>query len=136
PDQSQKIYRQFERATKNLKEDTNKVLIYLKFARSLQEYPQYRDSTAVIEENAKKLAYKLNYQRGVELSIYEEGFHAEINKDFPKAIRYYREAIKIGEAHKSYTGIYGRYFEIYEVYNSALNLYYYNADYPNAMDIA
>lgn len=127
-------YNQFKQAIQNLKNDTNKVLCYLKFAKMLE--PFSGDTVLAITKRARDLSVKLNYQRGIELSIYGEGLHAEYKLDYPAAIRNYREAMKIAEVHKLYTDIYGKYFEIYEIYNSALNLYYYNADYPNAMEIA
>jgi two-component system NarL family sensor kinase len=123
----QKIYDQFKRETKNLKEDTNKVLLSLAFAKKLNTYSQ--DTVLLITKKAKELAYKLNYQRGIELSIHQEGISAEIEKDYPLAIRHYGEAAKIAEQHKFND-------DIYAEYNSSLNIYYYLADYPNAMKLA
>jgi two-component system NarL family sensor kinase len=122
-------YERYIRGAKKLKEDTNKVLFYLKYAGLLEARPKYWDTAGVIGRKATKLSYKLNYRRGIELSIYQQGNHAEAKKDFPAAIRYYREAAEMAESHQLYT-------DIYQIYNSCLNLYYYEADYPNAMDIA
>jgi len=132
----QKIYAQFKRESKYLKEDTNKALFYVSAADSLLGAPQFRDTARIIEIKAKELAYKLNYLRGIELSIRSEGFHAEANMNLPVALRYYREAVKMAESHKSYLDIHGKYPEIYALYNSCLNIYYYQADYPNAMDVS
>src|ERR1700733_10343145 len=132
----EKIYAQFKRESKNLKEDTNKVLFYIGVADSLQGSPQFWDTAGIIGIKAKELARKLNYLRGIELSIRSNGFHAEANMNLPLALRYYREAAKMAESHKLYADILGKYPEIYEIYNSCLNIYYLQADYPNAMDIA
>jgi signal transduction histidine kinase len=124
---SQKTYAQFKKETKNLKNDTNKVLIYLKYAQQLEAFSP--DTVVVITQAARKLSYKLNYYRGIALSFLQDGAHAESEKNYPLAIRFYKDAIKIAETHKLYT-------DVYAIYNSALNAYYYQADYANAMDIA
>jgi two-component system NarL family sensor kinase len=125
----QKIYAQYKNDAKKLKEDTNKVLRYLKYAGLLEASPKYWDSAGIIGRKAKALAYELNYQRGIELSVSQQGNHSEANKDFSAAIRYYREAAKMAGAHKFYA-------DLYQIYNSSLNIYYYQADYPDAMEIA
>lgn len=123
----QKIYAAFKRETKNLKDDTNKVLHYLAFAKELETYSA--DTVAALTKRARDISEKLHYQRGIELSIFEEGIHAENKTDFQLAIHYYREAAKIAELNHFFN-------DIYAVYNTSLNAYYYLADYPNAMDIA
>jgi len=132
----EKIYAQFKSESKKLKEDTNKVLRYLHFASLLEGSARFYDSAGIINEKAKALSYKLSYQRGIELSILEEGNHAETHNDFPLAIRYYREAATMARSYRSFSNIQGKYPVIEEIYNACLNLYYYQADYPSAMDIA
>ncbi|HWZ16802.1 MAG TPA: ATP-binding protein [Mucilaginibacter sp.] len=124
---SQKIYHEFKRESKNLKDDTNKVLTYLKYAGQLENFSP--DTVEAITRTALKLSDKLNYQRGIALSLFQDGVHAETEKNYPAAVRFYKEALKIAEPHK----LYG---DVYLIYNSALNAYYYQADYANAMDIA
>lgn len=119
----QQVYDQYKRETKNIKEDTNKVLRCIKYAGLLSLSP---DTALSIIKKADDLSRKLNYQRGIELSIYERGIFAENKKDYPSAIRYYNEAAKIAESHKFTT-------DTYAIYNSSLNIYYYLADYPNAL---
>jgi signal transduction histidine kinase len=126
-DPYQKIYAQFKKESKNLKSDTNKVLIYLKYAGQLENFSP--DTVEAITQAALKLAVKLNYQRGIALSLFQDGVHAETEKNYPAAVLFYKEAMKIAETHK----LYG---DVYLIYNSALNAYYYQADYVNAMDIA
>src|SRR5476651_691407 len=87
------------------------------------------DTVLAITRKALDLSQRLHYARGVELSIFEEGIHSESGKDYPLATQYYREAAKIAEAHKLYQ-------DVYTIYNSSLNAYYYLADYPSAMEIA
>jgi two-component system NarL family sensor kinase len=120
-------YFKYRRAPKSLKEERDKILNYLGYARKL--LPSSIDSSLLITEKAKALSIKSDYQRGIELSIYQEGMVAEYEKNYSLAIRYYGEAVKIASRHKLYT-------DVYEIYNSSLNLYYYQADYSNAMDIA
>ncbi|MDB5123649.1 MAG: Tetratricopeptide repeat-containing protein [Mucilaginibacter sp.] len=124
---SQKTYTEFKKESKNLKNDTNKVLIYLKYAQQLEGFSP--DTVVAITKTARTLSYKLNYPRGVERSFLQDGAHAESEKNYPLAIRFYKDAIKIAETHKLYA-------DVYAIYNSALNAYYYQADYANAMDIA
>ncbi|MDB5132200.1 MAG: Tetratricopeptide repeat-containing protein [Mucilaginibacter sp.] len=124
---SQKLYAQFKKETKNLKNDTNKVLIYLRYAQQLESFSP--DTVVAITQTARKLSYKLNYPRGIERSFLQEGAHSESKNNYPLAIRFYKDAIKIAETHKLYA-------DVYAIYNSALNAYYYQADYVNAMDIA
>jgi signal transduction histidine kinase len=71
----------------------------------------------------------LDTQRGIEISVFREGMHAENKQNYPLAIQYYNEAANIAERYKFYP-------DIFEIYNSNLNAYYYIADYPDAMDIA
>jgi tetratricopeptide (TPR) repeat protein len=123
----QKVYAAFKHETKNVKDDTNKVLVYLKYAGRLEEFSP--DTVQSITQAARKLSYKLNYARGIERSFLQEGAHSENEKNYPIAIRFYKNAMKIAESHKLYA-------DVYLIYNSALNAYYYQADYANAMDIA
>ena len=132
---AEKALVKYNREIKKLKEDTNKVSGYLKIVVLIE--PFFRDTALFIAKKAKGMARKLNYERGIELSIYWQGALAEKNNELTLAIDYYREAAKVAESHKTYPAdISGKYPEIYEIYNSCLNIYYYRADYPNAMDIA
>ena len=94
------------------------------------------DTSLSIAKKADELSHKLHYDRGIELSEYSEGAHAEEFKDITKALNYYREATAVAELHKLYTDVDETYPKIYEIYNSCLNIYYYRANYPAAMDIA
>jgi len=123
----QKIYNAFKQQTKNIKNDTNKVLRYLAFAKGLEAYSA--DTVVALTKTARNLADKLHYPRGIVLSIFEQGIHAEDQLDYPLAIQFYRQAAKIAELHNFYA-------DIYDIYNTSLNAYYYLADYPNAMDVA
>ncbi len=122
-----KLYARYKKETKQLKNDTNKVLICLEYAKQLESFSP--DTVVAITKAARQLAGKLNYRRGIALSFFQDGIHAESEKNYPLAIRYYKEALKIAEAHHLYA-------DIYAIYNSALNAYYYQAAYANAMDIA
>jgi signal transduction histidine kinase len=127
PSASQRIYAEFRRETLHLKDDTSKVLRLLAFARQLESFSP--DTALAITKTARELSLKLHYNRGAELSVFEEGVHAENKNDYPLATQYYREAAKIAESNNFYANI-------YDIYDISLNSYYYLADYPNAMDIA
>ncbi|MDB5016258.1 MAG: Tetratricopeptide repeat-containing protein [Mucilaginibacter sp.] len=127
PQHAEKTYAQFKRETEGLKDDTNKVLLYLSFAKSLSAYPT--ETVRMVAKEAIQLSIKLNYPKGIELCIYEEGIFAENQKDYPLAINYYREALKIAESNKFNE-------DSYAINNACLNIYYYLADYANAMNIA
>jgi two-component system NarL family sensor kinase len=127
PNRGQLIYNQFEKETRNLKEDTNKVLLYFKFAERLELL--LPDTVLRMTKEAKALSRKLNYERGIELSIFREGMIAEDKRDYSLAITYYTAAAKIGELRKLNP-------DVFEIYNASLNVYYYQADYPKAMEIA
>src|SRR6185312_4405153 len=101
---SQKIYNQFIKETRGLKDDTNKVLRYLAFAKALEPYSP--DTVAALTKKARDISEKLHYQRGIELSIFEEGIHAESQRDYPLSTRYYGEAAKIAESNNFYADIY------------------------------
>jgi len=124
---AQKTYNTFRQETRNIPDDTNKVLRYLAFAKGLEAYSA--DTVAALTKTARNLADKLHYQRGIVLSIFEQGMHAEGQQNYPLAIQFYRQAAKIAELHNFYA-------DIYDIYNTSLNAYYYLADYPNAMEIA
>lgn len=124
---AQRIYGEFKKQTKNLKDDTIKVLRYLEFSKALDG--PLGDTAISITQKAREMANKLHFTRGIELSVFQEGMHAENKKDYSLAIQYYREAAKIAESNKLYA-------DIYDIYNTSLNSYYYVADYPNAMEIA
>jgi two-component system NarL family sensor kinase len=123
----QNVYARFIEQTKNLKEDTNKVLTYVKFLKLHEALSQ--DTDLYIIEQAKKLSVKLNYQRGIELSTLHKGIYEEQGHRIDLALRDYNEAAKMAEGGKFYS-------DIYQIYNLSLNIYYYTADYINAMDIA
>lgn len=122
-----KKYIQFKRDAKYLKEDTNKVLYYLKFARSIESF--LPDTALMITNTAKRLSIRINYNRGIEQAYLQEAIHAENKRDYFLAIRCYNQAAKIAELNNWYA-------DLYVIYNSNLNAYYYLADYPDAMDIA
>jgi two-component system NarL family sensor kinase len=124
---TKKLYDRFVQETANLKDDTNKIIRCLDFVNDHKILSP--DSNFYFFNYARALSVKLNYPKGVFLSAYMEGDFAEIRNNFPLAIDYYKEAIKIAETNKLYD-------DIYLVYTDVLNLYYYQADYPNAMDIA
>lgn len=118
---------EFKKELKAAKEDTNKVRLAIKFAAFLGE-----DSIKLgndIINKARLLAEKLNYPQGIALSAFQQGIYFEINKDHSSAIRYYRKAAQVAEKYHLYTNL-------DPVYNASLNMYYYLADYPNAMETA
>jgi len=125
--QPKNLYARFIKETANLRDDTNKVLHCLDFVKSHESYLQ--DSDLYILSQAKALSVKLNYPKGLMLSGYMQGSFAEIRKNFPLAISNYKESVRIAERNKWYG-------DIYLAYSAMLNIYYYLADYPNAMDIA
>lgn len=124
----------YETKAKNLKEDTNKVLTYLKLEKLIGF--NVPDTSLLIAKKADELSRKLHYDRGIELSDWAEGILAEEKKEITLALGYYTEAATVADLHKLYTGIDEKYPKIYEIYNSCLNIYYYYADYVNAMETA
>jgi two-component system NarL family sensor kinase len=124
---NQKEIALFERRLKASKEDTNKVLLYLRLARIICS-----DSitlSADFTNKAHALAEKLKYPHGVAMSTFQRGIYKENKKDYYLAIRYYRDAARIAELHHLHA-------DIYKIYSASLNMYYYMADYTDAMDIA
>lgn len=132
---AQEILSIYKSDSSYLKGDTNKVLLYQKIATKYRVRHDvtgnhaFFDSVLVYYKKAKELSYKISYHRGVELSLYNEGCLAEDQKNFSLAIRYYREAANVAEAYKLYP-------DVYVIYDNCLNIYYYQADYPNALEIA
>jgi len=119
------------------KEDTNKVLLYILLSRNNYELfsinhvynTQSADGLAPAQK-AWRLSNNLKYSHGLVLSIILLGTHYEgIEKDYAKAIQYYKEAVKIAEAKRLYA-------DINLAYGCILNMYYYTGDYPGAMVIA
>jgi signal transduction histidine kinase len=128
---------QLEKEISASKEDTNKVLLYIKLSRNefglFSEDSSDKKQSAEILAAAQKasiLSNKLKYTHGIVISIIRFGAYYEvIKKDYPKAIGYYKEAIKISEKQQLYA-------DINLAYGSILNMYYYTEDYPGAMGIA
>ena len=128
---------QFEKEISECKEDTNKVLLYIKL--SEENYSLFSADTVFKKQGIEVLAAaqkawalsdKLKYAHGLVLSTIRFGAYSEgINKDYTKAISYYKEAIKIAEEYRLYA-------DMNLAYGSILNMYYYAGDYPNAMGIA
>jgi signal transduction histidine kinase len=126
-----------EKAISICKEDTNKVLLYIKLSQnkfalfskdSIYKKQSVEGSVAI--QKAWLLSNKLKYTHGLVISVIRFGGYCEvIKKDYPKAITYYKEAIKIAEAHRLYA-------DINLAYGSILNMSYYTGDYPSAMIIA
>jgi signal transduction histidine kinase len=122
------------------KEDTNKVLLYIELSRDNYELftinqsynklniQQSADGLAAAQ-GAWKLSNKLKYTHGLVLSTIMFGVpYEEIDKDYAKAIGYYKQAAKIAEANRLYA-------DVNLAYGSILNMYYYTDDYPGAMGI-
>jgi len=110
-------------------EDTTKVLLYIQLMDLLTGQGDFDKSFAAVKKTWS-LSNKLKYSHGLVVSIIRlGGIYESIKKDYPKAISYYLEAIKIAETHKDYT-------DTHEAYSCILNMYYYNGDYPSAMVIA
>ena len=108
--------------------DTNKVLKYIKLFDKYSEKNDF-DSCLMTSRYAYNLSARLNYVHGMVLSTIRNGVAYEVlKKDYPQAIRYYRQAIEIAESRKSYP-------DIYEANSCILNMYYYTGDYPNAMAV-
>jgi|GEM_PF-1598860 len=111
------------------KEDTNKVLLYLALADSLVIQNSYNEALTASQKGFA-LSKKINYVHGVILSFIRMGSVEEgVTKDYPKAITYYKDAIKIAEKNGSNN-------DLNAIYGCILNMYYYIGDYPGAMVIA
>jgi tetratricopeptide (TPR) repeat protein len=111
------------------KEDTNKVLFYLRLADSFVAKNSYNNAL-VAAQKGLALSKKLNYVHGEILSFFKLGSAEEgVTKDYPQAIAYYTDAIKIAEKNGSYN-------DLNASYGCILNMYYYIGDYPGAMIIA
>ena len=135
PLRAQKELLKYRTETRYKKDDTLKVLECLKMTMPIEPY--FPDSALLIAKTAKEISDKLDYARGAELSWFYIGNHFEMAKKIPLAIYYYRQAVAIALLHKAYIGIDTKNTpEIYELFNACLNIYYYQADYPNALDIA
>src|ERR1700679_543669 len=70
---SKKEYADFKNEKRHLKNDTNKALRYLAYARMLEGFSP--DTVLAITRTAFDLSQKLHYGRGIELSVFEEGIH-------------------------------------------------------------
>ncbi|SHN37296.1 tetratricopeptide repeat-containing sensor histidine kinase [Mucilaginibacter sp. OK098] len=111
------------------KDDTNKVLLYMSLADTLNR-ENFPDTAFIIDQKAWLLAGKLKYSHGLVLSLIKLGsFYEVTKKDYAEAISYYKKAIKISETQRLYT-------DIHLSYGCLLNMYYYFGDYPGAMAIA
>ena len=78
--------------------DTNKVLKYIKLFDKYSEKNDF-DSCLMTSRYAYNLSARLNYVHGMVLSTIRNGVAYEVlKKDYPQAIRYYRQAIEIAES--------------------------------------
>ena len=127
--QASKNIVRFERKISISKNDSNKILLYLGLIDSLAS-KNSPGKAFIIAQEAFILSTELNYTHGLVVSLCRMGSIKEVtNKDYAKAIEYYKEAIKIAEKR-------GTYDDLNLAYGCILNMYYYVGDYPSAMVIA
>jgi len=108
--------------------DTNKVIQYVNLF-DLYSANNVFDSCLMICRRAGELSLRLGYVHGMVLSTIRHGVAYEVlKKDYPAAINYYRQAIEIAEAKKSYR-------DIFQANSCILNMYYYTGNYPDAMRV-
>ncbi|HMK27603.1 MAG TPA: sensor histidine kinase [Chitinophagaceae bacterium] len=88
------------------------------------------DSALRFASNAKDLAEKLDYQRGLAKALEYLGSVTEaFNKNRATAVDFYKQAIAIAEKNSLYN-------DLHVYYSAVLNSYFYLGDFPNAMKIA
>jgi signal transduction histidine kinase len=111
------------------KNDTNKISLYLSLIYYLVSNSS-SDKAFIVAQKAFVLSTQLNFKHGLIFSLCRMGSVEEVtNRDYLKAIGYYKEAIKIAEKN-------GTYNDLNSAYGCILNMYYYIGDYPAAMVIA
>jgi signal transduction histidine kinase len=87
------------------------------------------DTAVVYASEAKTLAEKIHYLRGISAALKNIGALTEFfKKNWISAIAYFQEAIAIAEKNKFYK-------ELHDYYSAILNCYFYLGDFPNAMKI-
>jgi two-component system, NarL family, sensor kinase len=88
------------------------------------------DSAIGFATEAKDLAEKLHYEKGVSEALRNLGLINELlKKDWTTATGYYNNAIAVAEKNKLYN-------ELHVYYSNVLNSYFYLGDFPNAMKIS
>lgn len=87
------------------------------------------DTAMVYASEAKSLAEKIHYLRGISAALKNIGMLTEFfKKNWISATAYFQEAIAIAEKNKFYK-------ELHDYYSAILNCYFYLGDFPNAMKI-
>lgn len=108
----------------NSADDTLKV-IRLNLLSMYQSFDSVNADFDAVNE-AKRLADKLKYYRGIAEALVQFGLIYQNKKDFSTAISFYLKAIEILENH---------HLNPEDYYPPLLNLYFYTGDFPNAMSI-
>ena len=104
-------------------DDTLKVLRLIAVS-NLQEYISQKPITGFAID-ALSIAEKLHFIYGIVWAYYSIGTIYEFRKNYTTAIKYYQQAIDRSEAEGYYSNA--------DFYAPLLNLYFYFADYPHAM---
>ena len=87
------------------------------------------DTAMVYASEAKSLAEKIHYLRGISAALKNIGVLTEFfKKNWISATAYFQEAIAIAEKNKFYK-------ELHDYYSAILNCYFYLGNFPNAMKI-
>jgi signal transduction histidine kinase len=127
--QSLNRFAQIDKKISARTDDTTKVLLYIELIDTLSRRNELNNGF-IIAQKALALSRKLHYTHGVIISLARYGGIFEvIKRDYPAAIVYYKQAIKIAE-------LYGSSDDVNTSYSIILNMYYYLGDYPGAMVIA
>ncbi len=88
------------------------------------------DSSLMYATDAKNLAEKMQYAKGIAVALKNLGSITEaFKKNWPATIDFYKQAIAIAEKNNLYN-------ELHEYYSGIMNSYFYLGDFPNAMKIS
>lgn len=112
----------------NSPEDTSKVNRLTMLCGTLTN--QDADSSMGLANDAFLLSEKLGYKRGMAVALYRmAAIYGERKQDRIKEVEFCRKAIDVAEKNNIFP-------ELHDFYSGIFNSYYYQGQFPSAMDIA
>ncbi len=125
---NQKIADSLEQLIRQSPDDTLKVQRLNLLSGCLQYKKD--DSPLKMALEALQLSRSLGYNRGIAASLYRAGsFYGEVRGDRQKEVAYFLQAITVAEKNSLFP-------ELHEFYSGIFNSYFYQGDFPSAMNIA